>query len=110
MAGHPEESLTQAERTMALSPMDPGAFMFLAIAALANLGSGRAKKALELATRSKPPLRVAQRATRFMDYTDFTTCPLTGLTCSLISLPPARWTSITQTWSSNLIRSTSLYP
>jgi len=52
MAGHPDESLTQAERAMALSPMDPGAFMFLAIAALANLGLGRAKKALELATRS----------------------------------------------------------
>jgi tetratricopeptide (TPR) repeat protein len=52
MAGNPEESLIQAERAMALSPLDPAYFLYLTIAALAQLFSGRPAQALELAKRS----------------------------------------------------------
>jgi adenylate cyclase len=52
MAGNPQESLAQAERAMALSPLDPAYFLYLTIAALAHLYSGRPAEALELARRS----------------------------------------------------------
>ncbi len=52
MAGNPQESLVQAERAMALSPLDPAYFLYLTIAALAHLYSGRPAEALELARRS----------------------------------------------------------
>ncbi len=50
--GNPEDALVHAERAMALSPLDPGFFMFLTIAGLAHLMSGRPDQALELAKRS----------------------------------------------------------
>jgi adenylate cyclase len=50
--GNPEDALVHAERAMALSPLDPGFFMFLSIAGLAHLLSGRPEPALELAKRS----------------------------------------------------------
>jgi tetratricopeptide (TPR) repeat protein len=50
--GDPEDALVHAERAMALSPLDPGFFMFLTIAGLAHLFGGRPDKALELAKRS----------------------------------------------------------
>jgi tetratricopeptide (TPR) repeat protein len=52
MAGNPQESLVQAERAMALSPLDPAYFLYLTIAALAHLYSGRPAEALALARRS----------------------------------------------------------
>ena len=52
MGDFPEEALLQAERAMVLSPMDPGAFLFLTITALAHLFSGRPERALEFAGRS----------------------------------------------------------
>jgi adenylate cyclase len=51
-AGKPEGALVHAERAMVLSPMDPGFFMFLSIAAFAHLFTGRAAQALDLAKRS----------------------------------------------------------
>ena len=50
--GNAEEALVHAERAMALSPLDPGFFMFLSIAGFAHLFSGRPDQALELAKRS----------------------------------------------------------
>jgi len=50
--GNPEDALILAQRAMALSPMDPGFFMFLTIAGFAHLFSGRPSQALELAMRS----------------------------------------------------------
>jgi len=50
--GNAEEALMQAERAMALSPLDPGFFMFLSIAGFAHLFSGRPDQALDLAKRS----------------------------------------------------------
>jgi len=50
--GNPEDALILAQRAMALSPMDPGFFMFLTIAGFAHLFSGRPDKALDLAKRS----------------------------------------------------------
>ena len=50
--GDPAEAIPHAERAMALSPLDPGMFMFLTIAALLQLFSGRPAPALELARRS----------------------------------------------------------
>lgn len=50
--GDPEAGLALAERAMTLGPLDPGYFMFLAVAGLAHLFSGRPAKALELAQRS----------------------------------------------------------
>jgi adenylate cyclase len=50
--GSPEDALVHAERAMALSPVDPGFFMFLTIAGLAHLFSSRPDPALELAKRS----------------------------------------------------------
>jgi len=50
--GNPEDALVLAERAMALSPLDPGFFMFLTIAGFAHLLSGRPNQALELAKRS----------------------------------------------------------
>ncbi len=50
--GNPEDALVHAERAMALSPLDPGFFMFLTVAGLAQLLSGRPDQALELAKRS----------------------------------------------------------
>ncbi len=52
MAGNPEESLVQAERAMALSPLDPAFFLYLTIAGLAQLFRGRPEQALEFARRS----------------------------------------------------------
>jgi len=52
MAGNPEESLVQAERAMALSPLDPAFFLYLTIAGLAHLFAGRPAEALEFARRS----------------------------------------------------------
>src|SRR5262249_16607561 len=52
LAADPRDSLRQIERAMALSPLDPAYFMYLSIAALANLFSGRPDQALELARRS----------------------------------------------------------
>jgi TolB-like protein len=52
MGGDPEEALALAERAMALSPMDPGAFLFLTVAGLAHLFAGRPDKALDLLRRS----------------------------------------------------------
>jgi len=52
MAGNPQESLVQAERAMALSPLDPAFFLYLTIAGMAQLFSGRPEQALELARRS----------------------------------------------------------
>jgi hypothetical protein len=39
-------------RAMALSPLDPGFFLYLTVAGLASLFSGRPEYALELAKRS----------------------------------------------------------
>jgi len=50
--GNPEDALSHAQRAMALSPMDPGFFMFLSIAGMAHLFSGRPVQALDLAKRS----------------------------------------------------------
>lgn len=50
--GDPEEALVHAERAMALSPLDPGFFMFLTIAGLAHFLNGRPEPALELAKKS----------------------------------------------------------
>jgi len=50
--GDPEEGLTHCEQAMALSPLDPGFFMYLTIAGLDHLFGGRPDKALELAKRS----------------------------------------------------------
>jgi adenylate cyclase len=50
--GDPEAGLVLAERAMALGPLDPGYFMFLTVAGLAHLFSGRPAKAMELAYRS----------------------------------------------------------
>jgi TolB-like protein/class 3 adenylate cyclase len=50
--GDAEDAVLQAERAMALSPLDPGMFMFLTIAGLAHLFCGRPAQALELARRS----------------------------------------------------------
>jgi TolB-like protein/class 3 adenylate cyclase len=47
-----EEALMQAERAMALSPLDPGFFMFLSIAGFAHLFSGRPDQAMDLEKRS----------------------------------------------------------
>jgi adenylate cyclase len=47
-----EDALMLAERAMALSPLDPGFFMFLSIAGFAHLFSGRPDQALDLAKRS----------------------------------------------------------
>jgi adenylate cyclase len=52
MAGNPQESLVQAERAMALSPLDPAFFLYLTIAGMAQLFSGQPDRALELARRS----------------------------------------------------------
>jgi TolB-like protein len=49
---NPEDALIHAERAMVLSPMDPGFFMFLSIAAAAHLFTGRTAQALDLAKRS----------------------------------------------------------
>jgi len=49
---NPEDALIHAERAMVLSPMDPGFFMFLSIAAVAHLFTGRTAQALDLAKRS----------------------------------------------------------
>jgi TolB-like protein len=50
--GSPEDALVHAERSMVLSPMDPGFFMFLTVTGIAYLFSGRPDQALELAKRS----------------------------------------------------------
>lgn len=50
--GNPEDALALAERAMALSPLDPGFFMFLTIAGIAHLLSGRPAQAVELAKKS----------------------------------------------------------
>jgi len=50
--GNPEDALIHAQRAMVLSPMDPGFFMFLSIAGMAHLFSGRPVQALDLAKRS----------------------------------------------------------
>jgi TolB-like protein/class 3 adenylate cyclase/Flp pilus assembly protein TadD len=50
--GDPEAGLALVERAMALGPLDPGYFMFLTVAGMAHLFSGRPAKALELAQRS----------------------------------------------------------
>jgi len=47
-----DDALMQAERAMALSPLDPGFFMFLSIAGFAHLFGGRPDQALDLAKRS----------------------------------------------------------
>ncbi len=47
-----EDALMQAERAMALSPLDPGFFMFLSIAGFAHLFSGRPDQAMDLEKRS----------------------------------------------------------
>ena len=47
-----EDALMHAERAMALSPLDPGFFMFLSIAGFAHLFSGRPDQALDLVKRS----------------------------------------------------------
>ncbi|HEX6092774.1 MAG TPA: hypothetical protein VFZ07_05445, partial [Dongiaceae bacterium] len=47
-----DDAQIHAERAMALSPLDPGYFMFLSIAGFAHLFSGRPDQALELAKRS----------------------------------------------------------
>ncbi len=52
MAGNPEESLVQAERAMALSPLDPAFFLYLTIAGMAQFFRRRPEQALELARRS----------------------------------------------------------
>jgi adenylate cyclase len=50
--GNPEDALDNAERAMALSPLDPGYFLYLTAAGFAHLVSGHPDKALELAKRS----------------------------------------------------------
>jgi TolB-like protein/Tfp pilus assembly protein PilF len=50
--GSADDALVHAQRAMALSPLDPGFFMFLTIAGLVHLFSGRPDQALELAKRS----------------------------------------------------------
>ena len=50
--GNPEDALVHAERAMVRSPLDPGFFMFLSVAGIAHLLSGRPNQALELAKRS----------------------------------------------------------
>jgi len=50
--GDSEGGLALVERAMTLGPLDPGYFMFLTVAALAHLFSGRPAKALDLAERS----------------------------------------------------------
>jgi adenylate cyclase len=50
--GNPEDTLDNAERAMALSPLDPGYFLYLTAAGFAHLVSGHPDKALELAKRS----------------------------------------------------------
>ena len=49
---HGSLALVHAERAMALSPLDPGFFLYLTVAGLASLFSGRPEYALELAKRS----------------------------------------------------------
>jgi adenylate cyclase len=51
-AGDPEDALIHGERAMALSPLDPGFHMYLSVAGLAHLFSGRVERALDLAKKS----------------------------------------------------------
>jgi len=51
-AGESERGLTLLERAMALGPLDPSFFMYLTVAGLAQLCSGRHAQALKLAERS----------------------------------------------------------
>jgi adenylate cyclase len=51
-AGDPEEALVQAERAMALSPLDPGFHLYLTIVGFAHLLAGRPNQALEWAKKS----------------------------------------------------------
>ncbi|MFI5011008.1 MAG: adenylate/guanylate cyclase domain-containing protein [Hyphomicrobiales bacterium] len=51
-AGNPEDALIQAERAMALNPLDPGFFLYLTSTGYGHLLSGRPEQALELARRS----------------------------------------------------------
>jgi hypothetical protein len=51
-------ALVHAERAMALSPLDPGFFLYLTVAGLASLFSGRPEYALELAKRRLPSIPI----------------------------------------------------
>ncbi len=50
--GSADDALVRIERAMVLSPMDPGFFMFLTLAGLVHLTSGRPELALGLGKRS----------------------------------------------------------
>ncbi len=50
--GRADDALVHLERAMALSPLDPGFFMFLTLAGLVHLTSGRPELALEFGKRS----------------------------------------------------------
>ena len=52
MAGDPDDALVNAERAMALNPLDPGFFLYLTAAGFAELFAGRPDRALEVAKRS----------------------------------------------------------
>jgi hypothetical protein len=55
---HGSLALVHAERAMALSPLDPGFFLYLTVAGLASLFSGRPEYALELAKRRLPSIPI----------------------------------------------------
>jgi len=50
--GDPEVAIAHLDRAMALNPLDPGFFMYLTCAGIAQLMLGRPERALELAKRS----------------------------------------------------------